>query len=75
MVESLKEEQPDEDHKKGYCNERLDLSDEKKEATERALSDANTAINIAEQGIATLTEEIGNCCTGVQSSLLTSCTL
>ena len=53
MVAVLKKEQEDDDYKKEYCPMQPDLSDEKKKAVTRALTDAETAIESAEQGLAT----------------------
>jgi len=58
MVKLLKEEQVADDNKKSYCLEQFDVTDDKKKALERKLSQANTAIADAVEGIATLTEEI-----------------
>merc|ERR1719316_966913 len=58
MVVTLKTEQDDDDHKKEYCAKQFDLSDDKKKALERSISDLETAIEDAKQGIATVTDEI-----------------
>merc|ERR1719343_1225245 len=58
MVAILKKEQRDDDHMKEYCAEQLDLSDDKKKALERSISDADMAIAAAKDGITTLTDEI-----------------
>ena len=44
MVATLKEEQLDDVHKKEYCITLLDLSDDKKKVTERALLDASKTV-------------------------------
>merc|ERR1719411_1171391 len=58
MVAVLKKEQEDDDHKKEYCSMQLDLTDDRKKAVTRSLSDAENAIDSAEQGLARLKEEI-----------------
>merc|ERR1719245_2220382 len=58
MVGLLKEEQLDDDHKKEYCAKQLDHADDKKKALERKVSDEDSAIASAEEGIATLIDEI-----------------
>ena len=55
MVATLKEEQMT---TRRSTAAQLDLTDDKKKAVERSLSDAETALESAEQGIATLKEEI-----------------
>merc|ERR1719499_2797717 len=58
MVETLKEEQVSDDHKKEYCAKQFDQADDKKKALERKVSDGDSAIATSEEGIATLTDEI-----------------
>merc|ERR1719264_1146989 len=58
MVAVLKKEQQSDDDKKEYCAKQFDLADEKKKSLERKVSDEEGAIAAAEEGIATLTEEI-----------------
>merc|ERR1719313_2318796 len=58
MVVTLKTEQNDDDHKKEYCAAQFDQADDKKKALERALSDLETAIADAKDGIATTQDEI-----------------
>merc|ERR1711879_3193 len=58
MVQLLKDEQVGDDNKKQYCLTQFDNSDDKKKALERKLSQANTAIATAEDGIATHADEI-----------------
>jgi hypothetical protein len=58
MVITLKTEQEDDDHKKEYCAAQFDQSDDKKKTLERAISDLDTAIEEAKDGIATTKEEI-----------------
>merc|ERR1719253_929602 len=56
MVVTLKTEQDDDDHKKEYCAKQFDLSDDKKKSLERSVSDLETAISDAKEGIARTTE-------------------
>merc|ERR1719221_1220421 len=58
MVEVLLKEQQTDDNKKEYCGKQLDLSDDKKKGLERKVSDEEAAISAAEEGIATLIDEI-----------------
>jgi len=58
MVDVLKTEQLDDDHKREYCATQLDLAEDKKKELERTASDEDTAIANAEETVATLTEEI-----------------
>jgi len=58
MVVTLKTEQNDDEHKKEYCAKQFDLSDDKKKSLERSVSDLETAISDAKEGIARTTEDI-----------------
>merc|ERR1719460_1158675 len=58
MVATLKVEQKDDDSKKEYCAEELDLADDKKKGLERAVSDLEIAIESAQESITKLAEEI-----------------
>mmetsp|Transcript_90730 Transcript_90730/g.235301 ORF Transcript_90730/g.235301 Transcript_90730/m.235301 type:complete len:525 (-) Transcript_90730:70-1644(-) len=58
MVEVLKKEQLDDDHKKEYCLSQFDLADDKKKALKREVSQEENAIATAKDAIATLAEEI-----------------
>jgi septal ring factor EnvC (AmiA/AmiB activator) len=58
MVQTLKTEQQDDDHKKEYCAEQFDLSDDKKKGLERSVSDLETAIEDAKEGIAATESDI-----------------
>jgi len=58
MVETLKREQADDDHKKEYCESSLDSTDDKKKGLERKVSDHEADMASAQESIATLTEEI-----------------
>jgi len=67
MVETLKKEQVDDDHKKEYCASQLDSTDDKKKSIERAVADEETAIADAEQGVAALKDEIAGLEEGIKS--------
>jgi predicted nucleic acid-binding Zn-ribbon protein len=54
MVVTLKTEQTDDDHKKEYCAAQFDQSDDKKKSLERSISDLDTAIADAKEGISAL---------------------
>merc|ERR1719446_2023847 len=58
MVQTLKTEQQDDDHKKEYCAKQFDLSDDKKKGLERSVSDLETAIEDAKEGIAAAESDI-----------------
>jgi hypothetical protein len=58
MVVTLKTEQKDDDNKKEYCEAQFDITDDKKKATERLISDKETAIAAAKDSITQLAEEI-----------------
>merc|ERR1712241_248889 len=58
MVATLKQEQVDDDKKKEYCAEQFDTSDDQKKSLERKASDIDAAIALAQDTIATLTEDI-----------------
>jgi len=66
MVASLKKEQVDDDTKKAYCAQQLDQSDDQKKALEHKISDLDTASALAEENIATLTEEIASLSAGIK---------
>lgn len=67
MVETLKKEQVDDEHKKTYCSEQLDSADDKKKVVERAISDSEAAMASAQEGIATLKEEIETLLTAIKA--------
>merc|ERR1719343_858758 len=58
MVETLKTEQLDDDHKKEYCAKQFDLSDDKKKELERSVADLETLIEDTKEGISTTEAEI-----------------
>jgi chromosome segregation ATPase len=58
MVQTLKQEQNDDDHKKEYCDAQFDLADDKKKSLERSVSDLETAIEDTKEGIAVTKSDI-----------------
>merc|ERR550514_243818 len=67
MVVVLKKEQEDDDKKKDYCATEFDQSDDKKKGLEKTVADEDAAISRAEDGIATLTEEIKALVAGIEA--------
>merc|ERR1719211_980922 len=65
MVATLKVEQADDDAKKEYCAEELDLADDKKKELEHAVSDLETAIENAKEAIAKLADEVAALIVGI----------
>jgi len=65
MVEVLKKEQQDDDHKKEFCEMQFDASDDKKKALERSVSDEETAIATTKDGIAATREDIASLEAGI----------
>jgi len=66
MLKVLKTEQDDDDHKKEYCSEQLDLADDKKKGLARSVSDQEHAIASAKEGVAALADEIAALEKGIQ---------
>merc|ERR1719189_44881 len=58
MVNTLKQEQKDDDNKKEYCAAHLDASDDKKKALERTVALEDSAIAATSEAIAALGQEI-----------------
>eukprot|EP00932_Pfiesteria_piscicida_P012311 SRR837773.2366.p1 GENE.SRR837773.2366~~SRR837773.2366.p1 ORF type:complete len:679 (+),score=347.26 SRR837773.2366:203-2038(+) len=58
MVETLKQEQMDDDHKKEYCGTQLDLAEDKQKELQRRVADEETAIANAKEAVETFTQEI-----------------
>merc|ERR1719510_2361853 len=67
MVETLKQEQGDDDSKKEYCAEQFDSTDDKKKALERSVSDLEAAIASAEGAIATVKDEMAALGAGIKA--------
>merc|ERR1719222_1409746 len=58
MVSVLTKEQQDDNDKKEYCEMQFDVSDDKKKATERSVSNLEKTIAKEKEAIATLADEI-----------------
>jgi chromosome segregation ATPase len=58
MVAQLKVEQNDDDHKKEYCELQFDQTDDMKKSLEQKISDLETSIEDAKEGIATTKSEL-----------------
>merc|ERR1719436_911191 len=67
MIQTLKQEQSDDDDKREYCAKQLDASDDKKKGLERAAADEETAIANAEEGVAALKDEIAALEAGIKA--------
>merc|ERR1719203_897506 len=67
MVDVLGREQQDDDHKKEYCGQQLDLADDKKKGHERDISDLERAIAQEEESIAQITDDIGSLGDGIKA--------
>jgi len=67
MVEVLKKEQQDDDHKKEYCFAQFDVADDKKKGLARTVSLEKNAIATAKDSIATLAEEIAALEAGIKA--------
>merc|ERR1719297_209093 len=66
MVTTLQVEQKDDDSKKEYCAEELDLADDKKKGLEHDITDLETAIEDLKGAIAKLAEEIAALTAGIK---------
>merc|ERR1719277_1704864 len=67
MVETLKQEQDDDAHKKEYCAEQFDVSDDAKKSLERAIANEGAAVASTQEAIATLTQEIAAVEAGIRA--------
>jgi len=67
LTATLKQEQLDDNQKKEYCEAQFDQADDKKKGLERDVSDANNAIEVSKESIATLTEEIAALTAGIKA--------
>jgi len=67
MVELLKKEQLDDDHKKEYCLSQFDFTDDKKKGLERTVEQKKNSIATAKDTIATLAEEIAALEAGIKA--------
>jgi len=66
MIATLKVEQKDDDSKKEYCAEELDLADDKKKGLEHDVADLETAIEDLKGAIVKLAEEIAALTAGIK---------
>jgi hypothetical protein len=67
LVETLKKEQLDDNHKKEYCEKQLDMAEDKAKALQQKLSDIETAIATTKESIETLTTEIASLEEGIKA--------
>jgi len=66
MVASLKVEQTDDDAKKEYCEMQFDQADDKKKGLEQKISDLETSIDDAKEGISTTKAELEALADGIK---------
>jgi len=66
MVTTLQVEQKDDDSKKEYCAEELDLADDKKKGLEHDVADLETAIEDLKSAVEKLSEEIAALKAGIK---------
>merc|ERR1719210_645791 len=66
MVKELKKEQQEDDNKKEYCAKQFDVSDDKKKALERKVSDEEHSIDGTKDKISSLAEEIAGLEKGIK---------
>jgi len=67
MVKQLHTEQANEDSKKAYCEKQFDAADDKKKNLDQAISDLETSIASAEEGIASTKTELEQLDDGVKA--------
>jgi len=67
LVKELKQDQVNDDGKKEYCNTELDTADDKKKVLEKGVSDLETAIVDAKDGIVTTKAEIEALSDGIKA--------
>merc|ERR1719215_597967 len=65
LVGTLQTEQDDDDTKKGYCEQKLDETEDKKKTLERTLADVKTVIDEGKEKVQTLTGEIKDLKAGI----------
>ena len=65
MVTLLGKEQKDDDTKKEYCSAEFDQADDKKKGLEKTASDEEAGAASAQEGIATLDDELKNLAAGI----------
>jgi len=62
----LKDEQANDDEKKAYCGNEFDQADDKKKVLEKTVADEEAGADRAQEGIATLVEELKALATGIE---------
>jgi len=67
MVVVLKKEQVDDEVKKGYCTTQLDVVEDKKKGLEQSISDLETSIDHAKEGIASAKTELETTSDGIRA--------
>jgi len=67
LVATLKQEQIDDENKKEYCSKSLDMTDNKKQGLAREISDLETMIADAEEGISSLKDEMKTLAAGLKA--------
>ena len=67
LVETLKEEQLHDDHKKEYCEKQFDLTDDKEKDLSHGISTLKLKIEDASETISTLVEEIKALSKGIEA--------
>jgi len=67
MVVQLKVEQTDDDQKKEYCNLQFDTAEDKKKGLEQKVSDLETSIDDAKEGISTTKAELEALADGIKA--------
>lgn len=67
LIGELKQDQINDDSKKEYCASQFDIADDKKKSLTKSISDLETAIIEAKDGIATLKDEISALEDGVKT--------
>jgi septal ring factor EnvC (AmiA/AmiB activator) len=67
MVGVLKKEQIDDDVKREYCTKQLDEVEDKKKVLDQSLSDYETSIDDAKEGIATTASELKSLAKGIKA--------
>lgn len=67
LVAELKQDQINDDSKKEYCAAEFDMADDKKKVLVKGVSDLETAIVNAKEGITTTTDEIGALKDGIKA--------
>lgn len=67
MIATLKQEQHDDDNKQEYCAKQFDFAEDKKKGLDKTISDLETAIVEAKDGVATLADEIDTLEDGIKA--------